>query len=233
MASHAPMAPLVRGVTAPDGVPPRSTLRAKDDSGVWVTPVGRPLLLRIRRRFRQKVSVTRGLRVDRCSSGSAIRSTPLGRKSPRHHRRVRRTRSGAASRYSSRRAPVCIWARFRNRAPRAPERDRAVNSVVPGNPRVREFEARFAVTMPERPWFGEVTEIPISKQRSRPERPALRKALRTNGKTRNAGRSFLSAVSGNSWGVGSSRRASKLPDRYRPRTPRARSLIGERASPVF
>jgi hypothetical protein len=92
-----------------------------------------------------------------------------------------------------------------------------VNSVRSVNQRSREFEARFSVTMPVRPWFREVTEIPISKQRSRPERRGLRKSLRTNGKTRNAGRSCLSAVSGNSWGVGSSRRASKLPVRGAPR----------------
>jgi hypothetical protein len=39
------------------------------------------------------------------------------------------------------------------RALRAPERDRPVNSVGAVNQRSREFEARFSVTMRERPWF--------------------------------------------------------------------------------
>jgi hypothetical protein len=38
-----------------------------------------------------------------------------------------------------------------------------VNSVRAVNQRSREFEARFSVTMRERPWFREVTEKTISK----------------------------------------------------------------------
>jgi hypothetical protein len=109
----------------------------------------------------------------------------------------------------------------------------AVNSAVPGNQRTREFEARFTVTLPDLPRFGKVTDFSISKRRSPPETSTCRKSLRINGKTRNAGRSSLSAIAVNSWGSGSSRRTSKLPERNPLRTSCARSLVGERASPVF
>jgi hypothetical protein len=39
-------------------------------------------------------------------------------------------------------------------------------AIVPGFADAKEFEARFSVTLPERPWSREVTEISISKRRS-------------------------------------------------------------------
>jgi hypothetical protein len=65
------------------------------------------------------------------------------------------------------------------------------NAFVPVKQRKREFEDENTVTMPDLPWFGEVTVFLISKRDTRPRGRACRKSLGINGKTRNAGR-FLS-----------------------------------------